>query len=171
MTTRELKEELVERVVKITRVAKVVKGGRRFSFNTLSVVGNRNGKVGIGFGKANEVPDAIRKAMEKAKKNMIHISLTNKKTIPHEVIGTFKATKVWIKPATPGTGIIAGESVRSVLEPAGIHDVLSKVIGSKNPLNVVHATIRALQQLELPSETAKKRRISLKKIFDDINKD
>lgn len=165
MLIKDTQEQYIERVIKINRVTKVVRGGRRFSFNALTVVGNGNGKVGIGFGKAKEVPDAIRKAMENAKKNMIQIPLNKRKTIHHEVIGEFKATKVWMKPATPGTGILAGESVRALLEAAGIHDVLTKVIGSKNYLNAVKAAMEALKQLESPIETAKKRQISLKQLF------
>lgn len=165
MLIKDQREQIIERVIKVNRVTKVVRGGRRFSFNALTVVGNGDGKVGIGFGKAKEVPDAIRKAMERAKKNMIQISITKRKTIPHEIVGEFKATKVWMKPATPGTGVIAGESVKAVLEVAGIHDVLTKVIGSKNYMNVVKATMLALQQLENPKETAQKRNISLKKLF------
>ncbi len=165
MIIKDTQEQYIERVIKINRVTKVVRGGRRFSFNALTVVGNGNGKVGIGFGKAKEVPDAIRKAMENAKKNMIQIPLNHKKTIHHEVIGEFKSTKVWMKPATPGTGILAGESVRSLLEAAGVHDVLTKVIGSKNYLNAIKAALEALKQLESPVETAKKRQISLKQLF------
>lgn len=169
MLIKDQREQFIERVIKINRVSKVVRGGRRFSFNALSVVGNGNGKVGIGFGKANEVPDAIRKSLEKAKKNLVQISITSKKTLPHETYGTFKATKVWLKPATPGTGIIAGESIKALLEVLGVHDVLSKVMGSKNPLNAVKATLIALKKLELPEETAKKRNISLKKLFGDLD--
>ncbi|MFN3603975.1 MAG: 30S ribosomal protein S5 [Leptonema sp. (in: bacteria)] len=169
MLIKDQREQLIEKVIKIKRVSKVVRGGRRFSFNALSVVGNLNGKVGIGFGKANEVPDAIRKSLENAKKNMVQISLTHKKSLPHETFGAFKATKVWLKPATPGTGIIAGESVKALLEVLGVHDVLSKVMGSKNPLNAVKATLKALKELETPEETAKKRGISLKKLFGELD--
>jgi small subunit ribosomal protein S5 len=167
MYIKEQPEQYIEKIVKINRVTKVVRGGRRFSFNALAVAGNGNGKVGIGFGKAKEVPEAIRKALEQAKKNMVEVSITNRKTIPHDIVGEFKATKVWMKPATPGTGIIAGESVRAVLEAAGIHDVLTKVIGSKNYLNAVKATLIALQKLETPIQTAKKRGITLKKLFGE----
>jgi small subunit ribosomal protein S5 len=165
MIIKEQPEQSIEKVVKINRVTKVVRGGRRFSFNALAVAGNGNGKVGIGFGKAKEVPEAIRKAIEQAKKNMVQVSITPRKTIPHEIMAEFKATKVWMKPATPGTGIIAGESVKAVLEAAGIHDVLTKVIGSKNYLNVVKATLLALQQLETPIESAKKRGITIHQLF------
>lgn len=156
--------EYTEKVVKIDRVAKVVKGGRRFSFNALTVVGDSKSKIGIGFGKANEVPDAIRKSIESAKKNMITIN-TKGHTIPHEVVGKFKSAKVYLKPCTAGTGIIAGDSVRSVVEKAGIQDVLTKSYGSSNPLNIVKATFEALKKLETPILVAKKRGISLKKLF------
>jgi small subunit ribosomal protein S5 len=157
-------KEFTEKVVKIDRVAKVVKGGRRFSFNALTVVGDSKNRIGIGFGKANEVPDAIRKSIESAKKTMIAIN-TKGHTIPHEVIGRFKSAKVYLKPSSPGTGIIAGESVRSVIEKAGIQDVLTKSYGSSNPLNIVKATFRALRKLETPMQVSKKRGISLNKLF------
>ena len=161
----ELEKEFVEKVVKINRVSKVVKGGRRFSFNALAVVGDTNGKVGIGLGKANEVPDAIRKAIESARRGFKSVNITAKNTIPHDVTGKYKSTSVMLRPATPGTGIIAGEAVRSVVEQAGIHDVLSKVLGSKNPINVVRATLDALVQLETPSIAAKKRNITYTRLF------
>jgi len=162
---QEMEKEFSEKVVKINRVSKVVKGGRRFSFNALAVVGDNHGRVGIGLGKANEVPDAIRKAIESARRQLRHVRLTRKNTIPHEVVGRFKATRVTLLPATPGTGIIAGEAVRAVVEQAGIHDVLSKVIGSKNPVNVVRATLDALEQMETPIMSARKRGVSLQHIF------
>lgn len=167
----EEQKEFIEKVVKINRVSKVVKGGRRFSFNALAVVGDQAGQVGIGLGKANEVPDAIRKAIESARKHLEKVSLTQKKTIPHEVEGEYKSTRVLLRPATPGTGIIAGEAVRSVLEQAGIHDVLSKVVGSKNPVNVVRATLDALVQLETPVLSARKRQISLGQLFGQLDQE
>lgn len=163
---QEFEKDLAEKVIRIKRVSKVVKGGRRFSFNALAVVGNNDGMVGMGLGKANEVPDAIRKAIDIARRNLVKINLTKNKTIPHGVIGNFKATKVIIRPATPGTGIIAGESVRSVVEQAGISDILSKVIGSKNPLNVVKATLNALEQLETPAVAIRKRDIDYNQLFE-----
>jgi len=161
----EAEKEFVEKVVKINRVSKVVKGGRRFSFNALAVVGDLTGRVGIGLGKANEVPDAIRKAIETARRNFKMVSITQKNTIPHDVVGRYKSTRVMLRPATPGTGIIAGEAVRAVVEQAGVHDILSKVDGSKNPINVVRATLDALTQLETPSVAARKRNITYARLF------
>lgn len=157
--------ELSEKVVDINRVAKVVKGGRRFSFSALSVVGDGNGHVGIGFGKAKEVPDAIRKSVEGAKKNVYEVH-RNKGTIPHGVIGKFKSARVILKPATPGTGIIAGAAVRAVMERAGIADVLTKTQGSRNTLNIVKAALDGLLQLRSLKEVADLREISLSKLWE-----
>lgn len=148
--------DLEERVVQINRVAKVVKGGRRFSFSTVVVVGDGKGHVGVGMGKAAEVPEAIRKGTEAAKRNVIRIPLVGT-TVPHDVVTKFAATKVMIRPAAPGTGVIAGRGVRPVVEAAGIKDLLSKVYGSNNPVNVVKAAFQALSELSSLADMARRR--------------
>ncbi|AYW78300.1 ribosomal protein S5 [Propionibacterium acidifaciens F0233] len=159
----ERKDEYLERVVAINRVSKVVQGGRRFSFTALVVVGDGEGTVGVGYGKAKEVPAAIAKGVEEAKKHFFRVPLIQR-TIPHPVQGEKAAGVVMLRPASPGTGVIAGGSARAVLECAGVHDVLAKSLGSPNAINVVHATVEALQMLEEPEQVAKRRGKSVEDI-------
>ncbi len=157
--------DLQERVVAIKRVAKVVKGGRRFSFSAIVVVGDGNGVVGYGLGKANEVTDAITKGIDDAKKNLVKVPV-HKGTVPHDALGKFGGGLVLLKPAAPGTGVIAGGAMRAVLESAGVHDVLAKSKGSSNPHNVVKATFDALNKMRDPFAVAQQRGVSLDKVFN-----
>jgi len=157
-------KEFVEKLVKLNRTAKVVKGGRRFSFSALTVVGDQKGRVGFGFGKANDVTEAIRKSIDKAKRNLVHVPLKNG-TIPHEVIANFKSSSVLLRPAAPGTGLIAGGPVRAVLEAAGATDVLSKSLGSSSQVNVIRATFEGIKSLMDARVIAKNRGKILKDLW------
>ena len=157
--------ELEERVVYINRVSKVVKGGRRFALTALVVVGDGNGRVGVGMGKSQEVPIAIKKGVEDAKKNMFTVPLTEEKTLPHEIIGEFGAGRVLIKPARPGTGVIAGGAARAVMELAGVHDVLTKSLGTDNVMNVVKATAEGLKSMQSPQDVAERRGMTVDQIY------
>jgi len=160
-------EELIERIIMINRVTKVTKGGKKLRFSALVVVGDGKGKVGFGLGKAPEVPDAIRKAIEKAKKNMIDVPIT-RGTIPHTIMTKFSSTKILLKPAKSGTGVIAGSTVRAIMDAAGITDIVTKCIGSSNPHNLVKATFKALSQLQSIEYVAKKRGKSVEEILAQV---
>ena len=157
--------ELQERVVYINRVSKVVKGGRRFALTALGVVGDGNGRVGVGMGKSQEVPTAIKKGVEDAKKNMFTVALTEDKTVPHEVLGEFGAGRVLIKPAVPGTGVMAGGPVRAILELAGVKNVITKSLGTNNAMNIVKAAAEGLKALQNPTEVAARRDMTVGQMF------
>ena len=157
--------ELQERVVYINRVSKVVKGGRRFALTALVVVGDGNGRVGVGMGKSQEVPTAIKKGVEDAKKNMFKVPLTKEHTVPHEIIGEYGAGQVLIKPAVPGTGVMAGGPVRAIMELAGVTDVITKSLGTSNAMNIVKATAEGLKNLQSPEQVAHRRGMTVDEIF------
>ena len=157
-------QEYVEKLIKLNRVANVVKGGRRFSFSALVVVGDQKGRVGYGFGKANDVAEAIRKSVEKAKNNMIQVPM-KRTTIPHEITGKFKSAKVLLRPAAPGTGVIAGGPVRAVMDACGVHDILAKSLGSKNTINIVKAVFDGLENIFDAKEVARNRGKSLNEMW------
>ncbi|MFA5602630.1 MAG: 30S ribosomal protein S5 [Bacilli bacterium] len=162
--THKVKSEYEEKVVSVNRVTKVTKGGRNFRFAATIVIGNRKGKVGLGTGKASEAPDAIKKAIEEAKKNIINVPIIDNRTIPHEIIGKYGAGKVMLKPASKGTGVIAGGPVRAVLELAGVRDILSKSLGTNTPINLVRATIEGLKSLKTAEKFAALRDKSVEEI-------
>lgn len=157
-------KQFSEKILRINRVSKTVKGGRRISFSVLAAVGDENGSIGLGLGKANGVPDAIKKAIAAAKKNMVKVSLKGT-TIPHEHIGRWGATQLWMKPASEGTGVIAGSSAREILELVGVHDILTKIKGSKNKMNVARATVQGLKELRNAEEVARLRGKEVKDIL------
>lgn len=164
MVERGRDKEFVEKLIRLNRVAKVVKGGRRFSFSALMVVGDQKGRVGYGFGKANDVSEAIRKSVEKAKKNMVTVPL-KKATFPHEITGKFKSASVLLKPAAPGTGVIAGGPVRAVMEACGVHDILSKSLGSKNTMNILKAVFNGFDNILDAKQIASNRGKTLEEMW------